>query len=128
MSTHKWKEEVDDLLALASDVVVSPQVRTGLLNAAEAAHALSGAMSWVQRSYGVDRMQRAAATLARFAPAWSSSLGRLPSTNGKVEIEIALLAVVARSILDLAGPANLRAALAFWATESDVHVWRSLVA
>lgn len=123
-----WLEEVDDLLARASDVSAAPPVRRNQLTASEAAHALSGVMSWIQRAIGANPMREIAAKLARYDAAWTSSMGRLPHVGGVVDPHLAMMAVVARSLLDLAGADNLRSAVAFWATETDPCIWRSLAA
>jgi hypothetical protein len=106
----------------------TPSVRRGQLSAAEAAHCLTGVMSWIQRRTSVNRMQEIAAELARFDAAWSSSFGALPSSNGWIDEHMALLATVCRGLIEMAGAVNLRAALSFWATESDPAVWRQLFA
>lgn len=127
---HNWKHgDLDDLLARAVDVTTSPAVRRGQLSAAEAAHSLVGVMCWIQRKSSFENMQTVAAQLVRYEAAWSSSFGSLPHDGaGVVDEYVGLLAVFCRGILELAGAMNLRAALSFWATESDPAVWRKLFA
>lgn len=125
----KWNGRLDDLRSRAVEVMTSPSVRPARLSASEAAHALVGVMSWVQRQSSVEAMQEAAAELARFDDAWSSTFGTLPRReNGRVDEHVALMAVVCRGLIELAGAVNLRAALSFWATESDPAVWQKLFA
>lgn len=67
-------------------------------------------------------MQRACADLARHNAAWATSLGDLPrGIDGRTR-EVWFLAAAARGVLEVAGVANTRAALAFWATEDDPAV------
>lgn len=123
-----WKEDIEDLLARAHDVIVAPPARNDRLTAREAAYALAGVMSWIHHVSGVDVMQRAAASVARHDAAWKSDLARLPHDGGRVDKDVALIATVARGLLDLAGETNLRSAMSFWATETDPSVWQSLAA
>ena len=126
---HNGSDDFEDLRARAVDVATSPSVRRGQLSAAEAAHCLTGVMSWIQRTSSAARMQEICAELARFDDAWTTSFGKVPlGVDGRVDANMALLATVCRGVLELAGGMNLRAALAFWATESDPAEWRKLFA
>lgn len=124
-----WKNDIDDLLARATDVMAAPQLRRGSLNAAEAAHVLAGIMSLVQRLSGCEAAQKACADLVRHDAAWSSSFGDLPVLyNGRVSQEILLIAVVCRGLCEMTKPEALRAALSYWATETDPSAWAKLFA
>ena len=122
-----WKDKIDDLRNRALSVTSAP-VETGIMSARTAAACLSGIVGLVARRWTTDEMQRTCAELARFEPAWTSSLGRLPHTNGLVSEQTTLVAVVGRSLFPLAGADNLRAALAFWASEDDPAAWQSIAA
>ncbi len=128
-TTQNWKaHDVDDLLARATDVMAAPSVRRGRISASEAAHALAGIASYIQRTSSLEAMQAACAALARHDDAWATSLRTLPSSNGTVDQAVLLLAVVCRGLMEIAGTENVRAALAFWATETDPAVWQRLFA
>jgi len=119
-----WKVDMDDLRARALDVAVSPSLRRGRISALEAAHCLAGVMSWVHRGSGLDAMQRAAAELVRHEAAWGSKFSRLPTlADGTVDRDVALIAVLCRGLIELAGADHLRAALSFWAVEQDPAEW-----
>lgn len=113
-----WKTDIEDLLALASDVAIAPKVRARSMSASEAAHALVGVVSFVTAKYGKDRMQRACADLARQKD-W-----KLITTSSN---ENALIACVVHGLRELAGETNVRAALSFWAVENDPCVWQMLL-
>jgi hypothetical protein len=64
----------------------------------------------------------------RFADCWPE-LAYLPAQyDGRVSEPIQLIAVVARSLLPIAGAENVRAALAFWASEDDPAIWQRIAA
>jgi hypothetical protein len=116
-----WRDEITDLRNQAAAVLVAP-VSDGRVSARQAAAILSGICSLVSRRWTVDTMQRACAALARMKP---FTFAVLPAdVNGVPSDPVQLVAVVARSILPMAGEANLRAALAFWASEEDPAVWQ----
>lgn len=118
-----WKSEIADLRVRARAVTApSADVR---MSARAAAACLSGVIALVSKRWSVDAMQRACADLARHEPAWESSFGRLPhGPNGAVTEPVEMIAVVARGILPLASEDSMRAALAFWASESDPAEWQ----
>lgn len=122
-----WKDNIADLRGRAAAVMNAP-VEGILMSPRTAAACLSGIVGLVARRWTVDTMQRTCAEIARSDVAWSSMLGRLPHVNGIVSEPMQLVAVVARSILPLAGEKHLRAALAFWASEDDPAVWNSVAA
>lgn len=125
-AVNYWKSKIDDLRDRAQ-VVTSGPVASERLSARTCAKCLVGIVSLISRRWTVDDMQRTCAELARFDDAWTTSFGRLPlERNGLPSEPMQLLVVVARSLLPIAGPDNVRAALSFWATEDDVGVWTSL--
>lgn len=121
-----WKDEIDDLRSRAVGVLDAPATAEKL-TARTCARCLVGIASLISRRWTVDEMQRTCAELVRFDDAWATSFGRLPlERNGLPSEPMQLLTVVARALLPLAGADNVRAALSFWATESDPGVWTSL--
>lgn len=118
-----WRDSIDDLRNRAQ-MVAAPSSQS--LSARTAARCLSGVVSVMTRRWSVDLMQRTCAELVRHDEAWATQLGRLPHENGLVSEAMQLLAAIARGILPLAGEDNLRAALSFWATETDPRVWLSI--
>lgn len=123
-----WKDAIDDLRSRAQSVTSAPADGTGSMSPRTAAACLSGIVGLIARRWTTDEMQRTCADLVRFDPAWATSFGRLPHKNGIVSEQIMLVAVVARSLFPLAGAENLRAALAFWASEDDPAAWQSIAA
>lgn len=121
-----WKDDIDDLRSRAS-VVTSTPAAAEKLSARTCARCMMGVISLVSRRWTSDLMQRTCAELVRDDLVWESSFGRLPMVNGLVSEPIQLIAVVARSLLPIAGADNVRAALSFWATEDDVGVWTSVL-
>lgn len=126
---HKHDER-DDLLALASDVYVSPASETAKdLTARDVARLLVGPIGWVTSKVGVDGMQERVAKLVRHAPLWSSGMGQMPlEVDGKVDELTALIAVCASGLYQLVGADKLKSAMAFWATERDASVWQQIAA
>lgn len=127
-----WKTDISDLRNRASAVIDAPsdQMR---MSARTVARCLSGVIGLVARRWSVDTMQRACAGIARHEPAWQTAFGALPreltcENTGSVHPATEMIAVVACGILPLTTPEAMRAALSFWATESDVAVWRAVVA
>jgi hypothetical protein len=118
-----WKTYTADLVGLAQDVRVS---RHSGMSSRTAAQCLSGVVSLIAQRFGAARMQAACAELVRFDQAWTTSFGVLPCADGYVAEPIELLATVARGLLPLAGASALRAALSYWATESDPAAWMNL--
>ena len=119
-----WKDEIEDLTARA--LLVTEAKSEAMMSAKDCARVLSGICGLVARRWTVDDMQRTCAELARFERAWSTSFGTLPHVNGVVHERTQLVAVVARALLPMAGADKVRAALAFWATETDTAVWQSV--
>lgn len=103
-------------------------MRRGLLAPAEAAHALAGIVSWLARQYSDEEMRAACVALANYDAAWTSSLAKLPHCGGVIPQAVALLAVVCRGLIEITGVESLRAALSFWATETDPSEWQRLFA
>jgi hypothetical protein len=121
-----WKSKIDDLRDLAASVMDTPAAAERL-SARTCARCLMGVVSLISRRWTVDDMQRTCAELVRFDDAWTTSFGRVPlERNGMPSEQTQLLVVVARALLPLAGADHVRAALSFWATESDPGVWTSL--
>lgn len=122
-----WDSKTSDLRSRAVAVLRADSVGEKL-SARAAARCLSGVVNMIAHRHGVLPMQRACADLARYEPAWRSSFGFLPTTDdGCVAEPVQMLAMVARGFLALAGVENMRAALAFWASESDPAVWSAVV-
>ncbi len=127
MSSVHWKTAIDDLRASAQSVTAAPAADTGSMSARTTAACLTGIVGLVSRRFSVDVMQRACADLSRHS--CETSFRELPAGHdGVVPEPVQLIAVVARSLLPIAGVKNLRAALAFWASEDDPAVWQSLAA
>lgn len=126
MQTTVWNPEISDLRELA--VAVMRPEANGVMSARTAARCLSGVAGLVARTHGVQTMQRAAGAIVRHGLAWQSSFGHLPSFPGDVNAASAveMIAVVARGILPIAGVDNMRAALSFWACETDPTIWASV--
>ena len=126
MATTHWKTTIDDLRNCAEAVRTAP-ANCGM-SARTAAACLSGIIALVSRRFGVDVMQHTCAELVRCAQAWPE-LGYVPSNyDGRVSEPVQLIAVVARSLLPIAGAENVRAALAFWASEDDPAIWQAVAA
>ena len=86
----------------------------GNLSARGAAAALRGAVRLAAARHGAEVMQRACAKLA-LLEAWPDSI----AADGA----IAVILAAAEGLALVAGRENTRAALAFWASETDVAVW-----
>ena len=71
------------------------------------------------------------AELVRHVDAWrpgSTFMRDLPTNyNGSVDEWVAMVAVVSSSLVHAYGPANMRAAMAFWASERDPAQWQQIV-
>lgn len=126
MQTAHWKTAIDDLRHRAQSVTANDGGKA-VISARAAAACLSGIVSLVSRRFSVDVMQLTCAELVRCAPVWETSFGQIPTGHDGVIAEpVQLVSVVARSLLPLAGTDNVRAALAFWASEDDPAVWQSI--
>lgn len=120
MQTH----DLQMLVGRAANVRVAVGVRPGQLSSREAARVLGGVMSWISRTHGTVAMHAVASELALYDAAWSSSFRDLPlDTAGEPNAHTLLVAAVCRGLLEIAGPANLRDALSFWASERDPANW-----
>jgi hypothetical protein len=131
MNAHAYDPGISDLRELAL-AVVRPEPGAAVMSARSAARCLSGVMNLVGRKYSTAIMQRACSLLVRHDPAWITSFGLLPTPGfvpgaDKVSEVIEMIAVVARGILPIAGAENMRAALSFWACETDPAIWTSIV-
>jgi len=122
LSSH----DLEDLRHRAAPVT-EPCPKRQRLDARGAASALSGVVRLVSIQHGHAAMQRACAKLAQ----WSElpELGRSWCT-AKIASDqaVAVLAAVADGVAVVAGYSNTRAALAFWACETDPAVWRDIAA
>ena len=129
MAAH-WRHDLSDLRSRASLVMTAPDhTGVGKLSARTAAAVLAGIVGLVSRKWSTDVMQETCAELVRHDAAWITSFGSLPpGVDGSVTEATQLVAVVARGLLPLAGAENLRAALAFWASENDPAVWNQIAA
>lgn len=124
-TTH-WKTDITDLRNRA---LACFEPRTAeRMSARAAAACLSGIVGHVVRKTSLEEAQRTCAELARTEITWRTSFGVLPHDNGHVSEATQLVATVARSLLPLTGADHLRAALSFWACESDPRIWQSLAA
>jgi hypothetical protein len=126
-----WKNDIPDVRSLATSV--SPgfiaRVPIGMLNANDTAAAIAGAMAYVATRFGFDAMQRSCVEIVRCKAAWSTSFGVMPiDETGRTPEAIALIAGLCRGLLPMAGASNMKAALSFWACESDFHVLASVLA
>lgn len=120
-----WKDDIDDLRSRAESVVRASSSEAPI-SARTAARCLSGICGLISRRWTVDEMQRTCAQLARYEHAWTTALGRLPHTNGFISEPTQLVACVARGLIPLAGAEGVRAALSFWASETDPAVWQAV--
>jgi len=128
-----WRNEIADLRAHARDVVMGDVTAAdapipGTLSARTVARILSGIVHVVSGRYGMDAAQRACADLVRCDLAWSTRFGHLPVTDGVVPEPVSILATASRGLLCIAGDRSVRAAMAFWASESDPYVWQRVTA
>jgi len=124
--TTYWRDDITDLHARASAVVAAPAA-VERMSARTAARCLSGIVGLIARRWTADEMQYVCAELVRYDRAWLTSLSVLPSSHGRVSEPMQLLAVVARGLLPIAGVENLRAAVSYWASETDPAQWQALV-
>lgn len=112
-----------DLIARAA--AVQGPVGSARISARSAARCLWGVMSLVARQTSTKAMQHACASLVRADVAWTSALAVLPvGLDERVSPELEQIAVVARGILPLCDAETMRAALSFWAVESDPAEWQ----
>jgi hypothetical protein len=127
MATH-WKHDITDLRSRAAAVMCAESGQSAM-SARTAAAVLAGIVGLVSRKWSTDVMQETCAGLVRHDAAWTKSFVELPAgIDGRVTEATQLIACVARSLLPIAGAENLRAALAFWASESDPAVWNEIAA
>jgi len=127
-NTNHWKGDITDLRSCAEAVMTSPATASAPMSARNAARVLHGVMSHISRRWSVDEMQRACAELVRHNDAWVSNFTYLPHEPGEAASEpVQLVAVVCRGLTGITSPSDLRAALSFWATETDRSVWAELV-
>lgn len=130
LMSASWKTQIADLQSRALAV---KQGTCAPITARSAASCLYGIVSLLSARWGSDVVQRACADLARSEAAWVGGAGCLPlgalprGHDGVVPEPIAAIAACARGILPLAGADNVRAAVAFWASEDDRTVWQSVV-
>jgi len=133
MATH-WKHDITDLRSRAAAVMTCAEsavsiLGAGAMSARTAAAVLAGIVGLVSRKWSTDVMQESCAGLVRHDAAWAQSFVELPAgIDGRVTEATQLIGCVARSLLPIAGAENLRAALAFWASESDPAVWNEIAA
>lgn len=131
-ATFRKHDERDDLLALGADVHTSaPATARPILTAREAARALVGVIGWVSHRSSTLEMQDLLAQLVRHDPAWEpgAMFRALPLRyDGRVDELMALVASVASGLVPLFGVGPLRAAMAFWATETDPAIWQTVAA
>lgn len=122
-------DEREDLCALASDVLTSGPCNHAQGTARDAARSLAGVVSWIANRGGAIRMQEALACLVRHQAAWEAPFMRsLPAQpSGFVDEHVALLAVVVSTWLHSHRPQDLRAAMAWWATENDPAAWQAVL-
>lgn len=131
MQTYPYDPKISDLRELAL-AVMRPDAGAAM-SARTAARCLSGVANLCATKYGVAVMHRACGELVRSERSWATNLGMLPNLgfiDGAEQLAeaIELVAVVARGILPIAGAANMRAALSFWACETDPAIWMLVTA
>lgn len=125
MAAH-WRHDISDLRARAA-AVMTMGMGGYTLSARSAAAVLAGIVGHISRKWSADLMQETCAEIVRHEMAWKTSFGNLPvDVSGGVTEATQLLSVVARGLLPLSGADNLRAALAFWASETDPAVWNQI--
>lgn len=116
-----YKQDRPDLVQLGRQVDHrSPDQQ---LSARSAARLLFGVVRLVAERYGGGVMRSACEALVTCHASWRTKFRILPHEPPLMDALI-LISGVAHSILPMAGEDNLRAGLAFWATESDPAVWR----
>jgi hypothetical protein len=113
--------DLNHLRSLAAPVN-QPQPGKATLGAKGAACALSGVVRLVTTKHGLGVMQRSCAKLALLG----TPVGPAPGEATGEATE--LLAAAADGLAAVAGRDNARAALAFWACETDPAVWRDVAA
>jgi len=113
--------DIHHLRALAAPVS-QPQPGAATLGPKGAACAISGIVRLVATKHGLEVMQRSCAKLALLGTP------RGPAPGHGVGDPTEMLAAAADGLAAVAGRANARAALAFWACETDPAVWRDVVA
>jgi hypothetical protein len=131
MQTQPYNPKISDLRELALAVMRPDE--SAAMSARTAARCLSGVVNLCATKYGTVVMHRACGELVRSNNVWATSLGTLPDVGfvegaEQLSSAIELVAVVARGILPIAGAANMRAALSFWACETDPAVWMLVTA
>lgn len=126
MSTTQSKE----LVALATEVTTSVSSPATSRSARDAARALIGVAGWISRAKSLPAMQKAMGDLAAYAPAWDAAapLRALPVVHGRTDEAVVAIAAVTSSLVPFFGAKSLRAAMAFWATETDASVWQAMAA
>jgi len=115
LTTH----DINHLRTLAAPVS-QLQPGSATLGPKGAACALSGVVRLVATKHGLEAMQRSCAKLALLGTPRGPAPGE--GTGDPTEV----LAAVADGVAAVAGRANVRAALAFWACETDPAVWRDV--
>lgn len=124
--TASWKTNTADLRALAASVL--EQGTEPEMSARTAARCFIGVVRLVSERWGQDAMQIACAELVRDARAWTTQMRWLPCAQTGHAVEpMHLIAVVAAGLLGVAGVRNVRAALAFWASEDSPTAWRDVI-
>jgi len=113
--------DLNHLRTLAAPVS-QPQPGAATLGPKGAACALSGVVRLVATKHGLEAMRRSCAKLALLG----TPPGPAPGEGIGEPTEV--LAAAADGVAAVAGRANARAALAFWACETDPAVWRDVAA
>lgn len=88
------------------------------------AQCLSGVVRLITNHVGHDEMRRVCAELALNEQAWATALRSLPGQSPATLYLVSSL----EGMRSLASEHDLRAALAFWAVESDPAEWQRLAA
>lgn len=129
MTTNNWKADIpDEVRNLAQQVIAAlATAPPPTLSARGAAICMMGVFRLAVSTYGIEDAQRACVDLVRHRAAWASRFGNLPrGGDGSVPTPVAMLAIGVRGIMAIAGPDNLRAAMAFWACEEDTAALQRL--
>lgn len=129
-STADTRNEVLLLAAEVHAARLEPPRAT--MTARQAARVLTGLAAWMtrRRHGGSEGMRQVFYALVTHAPAWEGPLfTKLPTSDGRrVDEDIVLLGVMCSSLVPDFGLANVKAAVAFWATETDPEIWKTVAA
>lgn len=115
-------DELEVLVSRARSVTQPELGQRAPMSARDVARELAPVIRTVANAHGASEMRQACAWLSRAI--WP--------TSGKVAVPMTCktrgpILAVARALAERAGYANVRDALAFWASETDPAVWQGVV-